>query len=113
MFKWEIEKIKEGKKVKQISDGTIWEVTKRLNDTNWAIERVEGENTLVGLLNVEKAEYSVLCNSYTFKLPLQITIDAESEEEARSWLADLPFSMDESVVYDVSDAELLSKKENE
>lgn len=112
MFSWEIEQIKVGKKVKQISDGTIWTVTKKLTDTHWSLERDNGNGTiLVSMLSTNNCKFSLVVNSYTFDMVVKITVDANSEEEARKVLPK-EFENDEEY-YNIDSITLVDKKEYE
>lgn len=112
MFSWEIEQIKIGKKVKQISDGTIWTVTKKLNDTHWALEReVENGKILVSMLSTNNCNFSPVVNSYTFDMTVRVTVDADSEEEARKVLP-VEFSANEEY-YNIDNITLTNKEEYE
>lgn len=112
MFSWEIEKLKVGKKVKQISDGTIWTITKKLTDTHWSLERDNGDGKiLVSMLSTNNCKFSLVVNSYTFDMVVKVTVDANSEEEARKVLP-VEFSKDEEY-YTVDSVTLISKEEYE
>lgn len=109
------EEIKVGKKVKQVSDGTIWTVTKRLSNKHWALER-EANNgkILVSMLSTENCKFTTICNSYAFDLVTRVTIEANSEEEARK---QLPLSFSDGsysdIIYEIDEIKLVSKEEVE
>lgn len=115
MFGFEEELLKVGKKVVQVSDGTIWTVTKRLSSTNWALERTnEKGKTLVSILSSQNNKFSTTVNSYTFDIVSRVTISANSEEEARKQLP-LAFldANNEDSLYEIDEVVTVSKNENE